>query len=170
MTDIICRDRKTNSEGAETMKKISRQGRIRFASAAAVTVVLGAVLASAGVAGLSSLGSGPAAATQYPGKKVTICRKTHSKKHPWVKIRVSTHALKAHLRHGDFVVDDTHPCPPPQISAANKHHKNHKHKGGAAAKKKHGHGADAHAHGKGGTHHGNGGSGGNGNNGKHGKK
>jgi hypothetical protein len=148
------------------MKNISRHGRIRLASTAAVTVVLGAVLASAGVAGLSSLGSGPAAATQYPGKKVTICHKTHSKKHPWVKIRVSTHALKAHLRHGDFVVDDAHPCPPADASAASKHHKN-KHKGGGAAKKKHGHGADAKAHGKSGSHHGNGGKG---NNGKHGKK
>jgi hypothetical protein len=44
----------------------------------------------------------PAATDQYP-KKVTICHHTHSKKNPFVTIRVSRNALKAHLRHGDTI-------------------------------------------------------------------
>jgi hypothetical protein len=42
-----------------------------------------------------------------------------------VKIRISTHALRAHLRHGDFVVDAANPCPPANTASA----KNHKHQG-----------------------------------------
>ena len=159
------------------MKKNSIRRPARFAAVSAATVVVGAALASAGFAGLRALDLGPAAAQQYP-KKVTICHRTHSKKHPWVKIRVSRNALKAHFRHGDFVVDATHPCPPTGASANAKHkhkHKNNhqsggkKHKGAAA--KPHGHGSGGGNHGNGGGNHGNGGGNhGNGNSGKHGKK
>ena len=104
------------------MNSIWTHRRLRLVVAAAATVVTGAALASAALAGMRALDLGPAAASQYP-KKVTVCHRTHSKKHPWVKISISTHALKAHLRHGDFVVDATHPCPPPTTaSAKNKHH------------------------------------------------
>lgn len=48
--------------------------------------------------------SGTAGATkQYNPKKVTICHHTHSKKNPFVTIRVSQNALKAHLKHGDTI-------------------------------------------------------------------
>ena len=128
----------------------------RVVAVAAVAVVVGAALASAGFAGLRALALGPAAAQQYP-HKVTICHRTHSKKHPWVKISVDRHALKAHMRHGDFVVDASHPCPPPNSTAASKG--KHKHHGGknhksAPSQKKGGHGSG----------------GGQGNSGKHGKK
>jgi hypothetical protein len=127
----------------------SNRRRIRLGLAGAAAVVTAAALASAGLAGLRALDFGPAAAQQYP-KKVTICHRTHSKKHPWVKIRVSTHALKAHLRHGDFVVDANHPCPPTSATAKaknkhGKHGKNAKHQSkhkskhnASAQKKKHG--------------------------------
>jgi len=82
------------------MNSIWSHRRLRFAVAATATILVGAVLASAALAGLGALSLGPAAASQYP-KKVTVCHRTHSKKHPWVKISISTHALKAHLRHGD---------------------------------------------------------------------
>ena len=91
------------------MNGTSNHRRIRLGFIGAAAVVTAAALASAGFAGLRALDSGSAAAHQYPGKKVRLCHRTHSKKHPWVKIRVSTHALKAHLRHGDFVVDADHP-------------------------------------------------------------
>jgi hypothetical protein len=94
------------------MNSIWSHRRLRFVIIGAATLVTGAALASAALAGLGALNLGPAAASQYP-KKVTVCHRTHSKKHPWVQIRISVHALKAHLRHGDFVVDATHPCPPP---------------------------------------------------------
>lgn len=133
------------------MSKISIRRPARFAAIAVGALVVGAALASAGFAGLRALDLGPAAAQQYP-HKVTLCHHTHSKKHPWVKIRVDRHAVKAHLRHHDFIVDDAHPCPPTSASASAKN--KHKH-GKNADKKKHGNG------GNGGKHD---------NSGKHGKK
>ena len=64
---------------------------------------------AAGVAGLAyaagSHGSPSAAQYQYGGHggKVTICHHTHSKKHPWVTIRIPSSAWKAHKRHGDLL-------------------------------------------------------------------
>jgi hypothetical protein len=121
------------------MNSIWSHRRFRFAVAATATILVGAALTSAALAGLGALSLGPAAASQYP-KKVTVCHRTHSKKHPWVKISISTHALKAHLRHGDFIVDATHPCPPNSpvsIGSAknkNKHHSKHHGKGNAKGK------------------------------------
>jgi hypothetical protein len=119
------------------MNSISSHRRLRFVVAVVATVVAGAALASAALAGLGALKLGPAAASQYP-KKVTVCHRTHSKKHPWVKIRISTRALKAHLKHGDFVVDANHPsCPPTRAAAAkNKHSGKHKGKGKGKGGKK----------------------------------
>ena len=111
------------------MKSIWTHRRLRLVVAGVATLLTGAALASAAVAGMRALDLGPAAASQYPGKKVTVCHRTHSKKHPWVKIRISRHALRAHLRHGDFVVDVTHPCPPATTASAkkNKHQGKGKH-------------------------------------------
>jgi len=110
------------------MESIRTHRRLRLLFAGVATLVTGAALASAALAGIRALDLGPAAAGQYP-KKVTVCHRTHSKKHPWVKIRISRHAVRAHLRHGDFVVDETHPCPPPSAASAkkHKHHGNGKH-------------------------------------------
>jgi hypothetical protein len=134
------------------MSSIWTHRRLRFVLAGAATLVTAAALASAALAGLHALDLGPAAASQYPGKKVMVCHRTHSKKHPWVQIRISRHALKAHLRHGDFVVDAGHPCPPPNALSAKKNHGKHhgkgKHGQNDAAKGKH------HANNKGGKGHG----------------
>ena len=111
------------------MKSIWTHRPLRLVVAGVATLLTGAALASAAVAGMRALDLGPAAASQYPGKKVTVCHRTHSKKHPWVKIRISRHAVKAHLRHGDFVVDASHPCPPATTASAkkNKHQGKGKH-------------------------------------------
>ena len=77
----------------------SRWG-IRALLAGGAGVLAFAALTSVGAA-VSPSGT-PAASEQYP-KKVTICHRTHSKKHPFVTIRVSRNAVKAHLRHGDTV-------------------------------------------------------------------
>ena len=129
------------------MKSIWTHRRLRLVVAGVATLLTGAALASAAVAGMRALDLGPAAASQYPGKKVTVCHRTHSKKHPWVKIRISPHALKAHLRHGDFVADDTHPCPPATTASAkkNKHQGKGKHHQDAAKAK---HEAGNKGHGK----------------------
>jgi hypothetical protein len=49
--------------------------------------------------------------TTTEGKKVTLCHKTGSKSHPWVKIRVSKNAVKAHMRNGDMALDANGDCP-----------------------------------------------------------
>ena len=72
-------------------------------------VVSGLLLVPLGIFGGSALAhnGGPSAA-QYQYNKVTICHRTHSKKHPWVVITISNTAVKAHLRHGDTTPP---PCP-----------------------------------------------------------
>jgi hypothetical protein len=71
---------------------------LRVILAGGVGALAFAALTSAGAA-VSPSGT-PGATEQYP-KKVTICHKTGSKKNPFVTIRVSRNALKAHMRHGD---------------------------------------------------------------------
>jgi hypothetical protein len=73
--------------------------RLRRGAALAAVSVAAAALAVTGMAAVGS-SAGPAASLQYE-KKVTICHRTHSKKHPFVTIRVSRRAVPAHLRHGD---------------------------------------------------------------------
>ena len=46
--------------------------------------------------------TGTTGTTTTTGKKVWICHRTHSKKHPFVTITVSNNAVPAHLRHGDL--------------------------------------------------------------------
>jgi hypothetical protein len=135
------------------MKSIWTHRRSRLLLAGLATLVTGAALASAAFAGMRALDLGPAAASQYP-KKVTVCHRTHSKKHPWVKIRISRHALKAHVRHGDFVVDATHPCPPATTASAKtkKHHAKGKHHKNAAKAKHHQNAAKAEHHASGNGH------------------
>lgn len=67
--------------------------------------------------------------------RVQICHRTHSRKHPWRAITVSSRSLKAHLRHGDTFL----PCSTRPFG---------KHKHG----KGHGHG-DGDRHGNAGTKH-----------------
>jgi hypothetical protein len=68
--------------------------------------VIAAATAGLAVAAIGSVGAAvlpagaPASASVYK-EKVTICHRTGSKKNPFVTIRVSKNALKAHLKHGD---------------------------------------------------------------------
>jgi hypothetical protein len=78
---------------------IARRG-VRVALAASATAAGFAVAASIG--GAVSPSRPHASSHQYQyDKKVTICHRTGSKKHPFVTIRVSRNAVPAHLRHGD---------------------------------------------------------------------
>ena len=78
----------------------------------------------------SSGGQYGSACKQY---RVTLCHRTHSKKHPWVRITVSSRAVKAHLRHGDSLP----PCSTQPV-LKKKHGKGHGHGKPAGLALKHG--------------------------------
>jgi hypothetical protein len=98
------------------MRRFSGRGWGRIGVSAAISALAVGALASIGAAVSPS---GTAAATSQYTKKVAICHRTHSKKHPFVTIVVSRNAVPAHLRHGDTIG----PCP---TAAATKKAKNAK--------------------------------------------
>ena len=64
-------------------------------------------------------------------RKVAVCHKTGSKKHPYVTIKVAQSSVKAHLRHGDaFGACTTRTVKALKAKALKaklkKHHKSHK--------------------------------------------
>jgi hypothetical protein len=61
----------------------------------------------------NAIGGGSSGVSAEKMPKVTICHSTGSETNPWVEITVSGNALDAHMEHGDFVVDEDNPCPPP---------------------------------------------------------
>lgn len=142
---------------------------------AAIAVVSAGVLVPLGVFGAPALARSAAAASeyQYGGSsqyqyKVQVCHRTHSKKHPWHVISVSSAAVPAHLRHGDTLAP---PCPPTAAPAAPVHgnsgHGNSGHGNSGDNQGETGHGSSG-SHGNSGQHgnsgdHGNSGSHGNGN-------
>lgn len=74
----------------------------------AAVAVSAAFIVPLGVFGAPALARSASAASQYQYSgssqyqyKVTICHRTHSKKHPFHQISVSSNAVKAHVRHGD---------------------------------------------------------------------
>jgi hypothetical protein len=100
----------------------------KFPAVLAVTVLGAAGFAAAGIASGSHLldavtGTTATVATTQTtttgesaggkGRKVALCHRTHSKKHPMVTITVSQHAVKAHLRHHDTLGA----CPTPSTTA-----------------------------------------------------
>jgi hypothetical protein len=71
-----------------------------------------------------------ASTTTAAGSRVWLCHHTGSWKHPYRPIHISTHALQAHLRHGDAMPGANNSCPTTQPSEA----KTHGHGNGQAAK------------------------------------
>jgi hypothetical protein len=102
------------------MRRLTKRRLGYTALVGALAVITFAALASVGAA--VSPTSPPSVAAQYP-KKVTICHRTKSKKNPYVTIRVSRHAVPAHLRHGDGIG----PCSRATFTVCHKA-KNGKHK------------------------------------------
>jgi len=49
--------------------------------------------------------------------KVTLCHKTGSKTKPFVKVKVSKNAVKAHLKRGDVEPNADGTCPKPDVAA-----------------------------------------------------
>jgi hypothetical protein len=121
------------------MNAASHSSRFRLALGAVVTAALLVPLAVYGAPAIAKSASSAshqykAACGQYGSSsseyqygsscrqyRVQICHRTHSKKHPWHLITVSSKAVKAHLRHGDTVP----PCS--TQPAAKKHGKGHGH-------------------------------------------
>lgn len=87
--------------------------------AAATALVVCMVLAFAALGGVGQAQNGSSSGQSQYGKKVTICHKGKT-------IKVSKHAVRKHLRHGDTLG----PC-----STDKKHKKHHKH--GDKAKRDH---------------------------------
>ena len=122
------------------MNAASNSSRFRLALGAVVTAALLVPLAVYGAPAIAKSASSAshqykAACGQYGSSssqyqygssckqyRVQICHRTHSKKHPWHLITVSSRALKAHLRHGDTLP----PCST-QPAAKHKHGKGHGH-------------------------------------------
>jgi hypothetical protein len=107
-----------------------KNARPRSLAAAAVSA---GFLVPLGVFGAPALAKSAASASQYQYSgssqyqyKVVLCHHTHSRKHPWVQIRVSVNALKGHRRHHD----ELGPCP--------RHEGEAKHGHDSSTKKKHG--------------------------------
>ena len=84
--------------------------------AAATALVACMVMAFAALGGVGQAGNAISAAQSQYGKKVTICHKGKT-------IKVSKHAVRAHLRHHDTLG----PCATVKAKKHNKHHTHHKH-------------------------------------------
>lgn len=129
---------------------------------AAIAAVSAAVLVPLGVFGAPALARSAAAASQYEyggssqyQYKVAVCHHTHSKKHPWHVINVSSSAVQAHMKHGDTLA----PCPtapPVQTKHASGQNDDQTSSGS--------HGKSGQQHGQSGDQHGQSGSHGNGHN------
>ena len=90
------------------MKRNLRRVNRRVLGASAVTAAL---LVPLGVFGAPALARGTSSSSAQYQYKITVCHKTHSKKHPWVLIHVSSASWPAHQRHGDLLVPPNI-CPP----------------------------------------------------------
>lgn len=61
------------------------------------------------------------ATTTTAPSKVWICHHTDSWKHPYHLIHISTHALPAHMRHGDVTPGADNSCPTTQPAGTKTH-------------------------------------------------
>ena len=124
------------------MRRLMDDTKRRLVAGLAVTAALLVPLA---VLGGPALARSAASASEYEYDhsssseyqyKVHVCHQTHSKKHHWVLINISSSAVHAHLKHGDFLASLTSPCPPANASslAPTSHGKGH------SKDKGHGHG------------------------------
>jgi hypothetical protein len=75
---------------------------------------IGVTAAVALGAGGSSKDSSTSTTTSKAPVKVWLCHHTGSWKHPYHLIHISTHALPAHMRHGDVTPGASNSCPSTQ--------------------------------------------------------
>jgi hypothetical protein len=108
------------------MDELSRRGESGMRRA--LTILGAALLLGGGLTAAVALGAGAGSrdsststATTTAPAKVWLCHHTGSRKHPYHLIHVSTHALQAHLRHGDVIPAAGNSCPAKQPAGAKKH-------------------------------------------------
>ena len=97
----------------------------RVTAAAALT---GALIVPLALFGAPALAGGTKGSHHPHGKKsgssqyeytVPLCHRTHSRKHPWVLLRISSRSVVVHLlRHGDRLA----PCPTGSHHRSKHHH------------------------------------------------
>jgi hypothetical protein len=102
-----------------------------------ILALVGAIAAlAAGVTAAVALGAGASSpdtstdtttavaaepTTTTAASKVWVCHHTGSWKHPYHLIHISTHALPAHMRHGDVTPGADNSCPTTQPAGAKTH-------------------------------------------------
>ncbi|HKI93565.1 MAG TPA: hypothetical protein VJ986_14780 [Gaiellaceae bacterium] len=73
------------------------------ASIASGAGLVGVLTGTTGTTGTTETATTTSTGTTASGRRVIVCHHTHSKKHPWVTIRVSWHAIHAVIKHGGYV-------------------------------------------------------------------
>jgi hypothetical protein len=102
-----------------------------------ILILVGAIATlAAGVTAAVALGAGTSshdtstgrttavaagATTATASSKVWVCHHTGSWKHPYHLIHISTHALPAHMRHGDVRPGADNSCPTTQLAGTKAH-------------------------------------------------
>jgi hypothetical protein len=87
----------------------------------ALVLGIGVTTAVALGAGGSSKDNSTSTATTSAPVKVWLCHHTGSWKHPYHLIHISTHALAAHMRHGDVTPGASNSCPTTQPAGTKTH-------------------------------------------------
>jgi hypothetical protein len=89
-----------------------------LAAGVTAAVALGAAASSPDTSTDTTSAGAAGATTTTASSKVWVCHHTGSWKHPYHLIHISTHALPAHMRHGNFTTGADKSCPTTQPSGA----------------------------------------------------
>jgi hypothetical protein len=100
----------------------------------ALVLGIGVTAAVALGAGGRSKDSSTSTTTDKAPVKVWLCHHTGSWKHPYHLIHISTHAVSAHMRHGDLTPGANNSCPTTQPAGAKKHGQGNGQNGNAKTK------------------------------------
>jgi hypothetical protein len=92
-----------------------------LAAGVTAAVALGADTSSHDTSTGTTTAVAAGATTTTTSSKVWVCHHTGSWKHPYHLIHISTHALPAHMRHGDVTPGADNSCPTTQPAGTKTH-------------------------------------------------
>jgi hypothetical protein len=92
-----------------------------LAAGVTAAVALGAGTSSHDTSTGTTTAAAGGATTTTASSKVWVCHHTGSWKHPYHLIHISTHALPAHMRHGDVTPGADNSCPTTQPAGTKTH-------------------------------------------------